>query len=184
MDTIEIGYLHYIKPPCPFLVHGKCSVYDIRPMECRGFPFNFGTADRLFVSLWLDGICPNRHLVDSIDLIKALYITGQTIRLRLTMQSGPEGEIHKNAITAFEEQFLYDEHDRLQAEFYPNFPDIVSAVPINVDYFTQFMHFPLYTESDLTAKLKLYSINTLSPYNDLLTNLKHRLLPRTHDEMK
>jgi Fe-S-cluster containining protein len=28
----------YIKQPCPFLVSGNCSIYDVRPTACRMFP--------------------------------------------------------------------------------------------------------------------------------------------------
>jgi Fe-S-cluster containining protein len=30
-DAIALGYAH----PCPFLVDGACSVYDVRPLACR-----------------------------------------------------------------------------------------------------------------------------------------------------
>ena len=178
LSTVEIGYFHYIKPPCPFLVHEKCAVYNIRPVECRGFPINFGTKDRLFISLWLDAICPNRQYVNTFDLIKTLYITAQNIRLRLEMQSKKGGVEQHQAIIDFEENFLYEEHDHLQEEFVSNFPDIVTSIPLNADYITQFLHLPLFTESDLDKKILLYSKSDLKPYADLLDELKHLLIQK------
>ncbi|UYP45929.1 hypothetical protein NEF87_002214 [Candidatus Lokiarchaeum ossiferum] len=174
LETKKIGYFHYISPPCPFLVHEKCAVYNIRPIECRGFPINFGSRDRLFVSLWLDAICPNRQYVNTEDLIKNLYIMGQNIRLRLEMQSIKGGIKRHEEIMEFEEKFLYKEHDRLQAAFVSNFPETVSSVPINSDYFTQFLHLPLFTESELEKKIKNYTKSQLRLYTEMLTKLKKR----------
>ena len=177
LETVEIGYFHYIKPPCPFLIHEKCSVYNVRPVECRGFPINFGTKDRVFISLWLDEICPNRQHVNMVDLLKTLYIIGQNIRLRLKVQANEGGIRQHHAIIEFEENFLFDEHDRLQTEFIENFSDVVKSIPINADYFTQFMHLPLYTEVELDKKIIGYSASDLQPYQDLLSSLKRIFLP-------
>ncbi|WP_371806609.1 YkgJ family cysteine cluster protein [Candidatus Lokiarchaeum ossiferum] len=174
LETTEVGYFQYINPPCPFLVHDKCAVYNIRPIECRGFPINFGTTDGFFISLWLDGICPNRKHVNTMDLIKTLYITGQNIRLRLEMQSVDGGVKYHQEIIEFEENFLYKEHDRLQAAFESDFSDKVSSVPINADLITQFLHLPLYTESELEKKIKYYTPSQLQLYTDMLAELKKR----------
>jgi hypothetical protein len=42
----NVGLLHLLGPRvgvCPLLVQGRCSVYDIRPLVCRGF--NSASAD-------------------------------------------------------------------------------------------------------------------------------------------
>lgn len=31
----------YIKSPCPFLKENKCSIYDVRPIVCRRYPFEW-----------------------------------------------------------------------------------------------------------------------------------------------
>jgi uncharacterized protein len=62
---------YYIKtsPPCPFLKDNLCSIYDVRPEKCRGYPFT-DSPDFLFSSIMHAGnatVCPAVfHIVESL----------------------------------------------------------------------------------------------------------------------
>lgn len=47
--------------PCPFLVDNKCSIYPVRPLSCKQYPFQAG------LQVNLDGfeICPTATLIGS-----------------------------------------------------------------------------------------------------------------------
>ena len=38
LETDEDGDMHFKDLPCPFLVDKKCSVYNVRPEDCRSYP--------------------------------------------------------------------------------------------------------------------------------------------------
>jgi Fe-S-cluster containining protein len=62
---------YYIKtsPPCPFLKGNLCSIYDVRPEKCRGYPFT-DRSDFLFSSMMHannSSLCPAVfHIVESL----------------------------------------------------------------------------------------------------------------------
>lgn len=39
LKMISFGHYHVILSPCPFLIEGKCSIYNQRPLYCRAYPF-------------------------------------------------------------------------------------------------------------------------------------------------
>jgi Fe-S-cluster containining protein len=36
-ERFRAGHLSFARPACPFLVDHRCSVYDVRPLSCRGY---------------------------------------------------------------------------------------------------------------------------------------------------
>lgn len=59
---------YMLKTPCPFLTGNKCSVYPVRPLLCRTFPFEI-SKELLMVKLEGIEFCPTATLIAD-DLTK------------------------------------------------------------------------------------------------------------------
>ncbi len=55
---------YYIIPqnPCPFLDNNKCSIHEIRPLDCRIYPCNIIKKNNEF-KIAISQICPAKHIL-------------------------------------------------------------------------------------------------------------------------
>lgn len=57
---------YYIIPenPCPFLENNKCSIHNIRPLDCKIYPYNIIKKNNEF-KIAISQICPAKHTLNN-----------------------------------------------------------------------------------------------------------------------
>lgn len=93
IDIKFIGNNRYLPTPCPFLHKNQCLIYDIRPVVCINYPFEYSGVDSTGKNLVsIDPFCPEARRIT-----KRVYSTFRKLLHKMGEVSSQMSEIEKGS---------------------------------------------------------------------------------------
>ena len=86
-DTKFVSLIIYLGKKCPYLKKNKCSIYNMRPVACKTFPYKTGgQIGEITPSTWAKKICPVHEKYDPPYSYKQYKSIERSIGMIITFQ--------------------------------------------------------------------------------------------------